>query len=42
MSDCDTSCKIPDTDSLTAEQQACYQNCLSEKQCTEVVKMDVG
>ena len=42
MSDCDASCEIPDSDSLTAEQQACYQNCLIEKQCTEVTEMDVG
>lgn len=42
MSDCDASCEIPDGDSLTAEQEACFQSCLIEKQCKEVVEMDVG
>ena len=42
ISDCDTSCEIPDSDSLTAEQDACYQSCLIEKQCREVIEMDVG
>ena len=42
MSGCDESCEIPDSDSLTVEQEACYQNCLIGKQCREVVEMDVG
>ena len=42
MSDCDTSCEIPDTNALTAEQDVCYLNCLIKKQCKEVVEMDVG
>lgn len=42
MSGCDTSCEIPDSDTLTAEQEACFQNCLIEKQCKEVVEMDAG
>ncbi|MBI2665845.1 amidohydrolase family protein [Candidatus Woesearchaeota archaeon] len=42
MSKCDESCEIPDSDILTAEQEACYSKCLIEKRCTEVVKMDVG
>ncbi|MBI2208625.1 amidohydrolase family protein [Candidatus Woesearchaeota archaeon] len=39
---CDTSCEIPDSESLTSEQEACFQNCLIGKQCREVVEMDVG
>ncbi|MDO8511336.1 MAG: amidohydrolase family protein [Nanoarchaeota archaeon] len=42
MSDCDASCEIPDSDSLTAEQEKCFQDCLIEQQCKEVVEMDVG
>lgn len=42
MSACDESCEIPDGDSLTAQQEACFQNCLIGKQCREVVEMDVG
>jgi hypothetical protein len=42
MSSCDISCEIPDSDVLTAEQDACFQNCLIEKQCKEVVEMDAG
>src|SRR3989344_4657809 len=42
MSDCDESCEIPDGDVLTAEQEACFQNCLIGKQCKEVVEMDAG
>ena len=39
---CDDSCEMQDSDSLTAEQEACFQNCLIGKQCREVVEMDVG
>lgn len=39
---CDTSCEIPDADSLTSEQESCYQNCLIRKKCREVLEMDVG
>ena len=42
MDNCDTSCDTPDTDSLTAEQGTCYQDCLIEKQCREVLEMDIG
>lgn len=44
IDDCDTSCGTPDTDAetFTAEQDACFQNCLIEKQCKEVVEQDVG
>ncbi len=42
ISDCDTSCEIPESDTLTSEQERCYQNCLIGKSCREVVKMDVG
>ena len=42
MSDCDISCEIPDSDFLTAEQEACYQNCLIGKRCREVLEMDIG
>ena len=42
MSACDDSCEIPDSDTLTAEQELCYSNCLVEMQCTEVVEMDIG
>src|SRR3989338_3309809 len=42
MSGCDTSCEIPDSDTFTAEQEACYQNCLIGQQCREVVEMDIG
>lgn len=42
MDGCDESCGNPDTDGLTAEQEACYQSCLIGKQCKEVVKQDVG
>lgn len=42
MNGCDTSCDIPDGDSLTAEQEECYLECLIGKQCREVVEMDVG
>ena len=41
-SDCDSSCEIPDSDLLTAEQSACAQSCYKEKQCKEVVEIDVG
>ena len=40
--DCDTSCETPESDTLTAEQDACFLNCLIKKQCKEVVEMDVG
>ncbi len=42
MSDCDESCEIPDSDVLTAEQEACFSNCLIEDQCKEVLEMDIG
>ena len=42
MSGCDSSCEIPDSDALTAEQGFCYQNCLIGERCREVVEMDVG
>ena len=42
MGECDTFCEIPDSDTMTTEQDACYQNCLIKKQCREVVEMDVG
>jgi len=42
MSSCDASCDIPDSDLLTAEQEACFQNCLIGKQCKEVVEQDAG
>ena len=42
ISDCDTTCETPDSEVLTAEQDACFQNCLIGKQCKEVVEMDVG
>ncbi|MBI4147388.1 amidohydrolase family protein [Candidatus Woesearchaeota archaeon] len=42
MGDCDASCETPDSGTLTAEQEACFQDCLIEKQCKEVVEMDVG
>ena len=41
-SSCDTSCETPDTNTLTAEQDACFLNCLIGKQCKEVVEMDIG
>jgi len=40
MSSCDEPCEIPDGNSLTAEQEACFQNCLIEKQCRDVVEQD--
>lgn len=42
MSACDTSCEISDSNTLTAEQDACYQNCLIKEQCREVTEMEVG
>ncbi len=42
MGGCDTSCDIPHLETLTAEQDSCYQNCLIGKRCKEVVEMDVG
>ena len=37
MEYCDfTVCDNPDTDPLTAEQEACYQDCLAEKKCRDV------
>ena len=42
ISGCDTSCEIPDSDTLTAEQEACDRNCLIGKQCREVFENDVG
>jgi len=42
VEDCDTFCETPDGDKLTAEQDACFLNCLIEKKCKEVVEMDVG
>ncbi len=39
---CDTSCETPDSNTLTSEQDACFQNCLIKKQCREVVEADVG
>lgn len=32
---CDTECEIPDTDLLTAEQNACFEDCLIERQCID-------
>jgi len=42
MSGCDETCEIPDLDTLTAEQEACYAGCLAEKKCKEVLEMDAG
>lgn len=42
MDACDDSCETPDSNSLTSEQEACFFNCLIEKQCKEVVEQDVG
>ena len=42
MDGCDTACEIPDTNTFTKEQDACYLNCLIGKKCREVVEMDVG
>lgn len=42
MSACDDSCETPDSNTLTSEQEACYQSCLIEKQCKEVFEMDIG
>lgn len=42
MGDCDTFCETPDTNVLTAEQEACFQNCLIGKQCREVIETDIG
>ena len=42
MSACDTSCEITDSDFLTAEQDACFFNCLIGKRCREVLEMDIG
>lgn len=42
MGACDASCGIPDSDSLTSEQEKCYQNCIIGNQCKEVIEMDVG
>lgn len=42
VSDCDRSCGIPDSDSLTPEQDACFLNCLIDKQCKEALELDIG
>ncbi|PIN73262.1 hypothetical protein COV20_03460 [Candidatus Woesearchaeota archaeon CG10_big_fil_rev_8_21_14_0_10_45_16] len=42
QSDCDSFCETPDTDVLTPEQEACFEGCINEKRCKEVVEMDVG
>jgi len=42
MSSCDTSCETPDSNTLTAEQEACFLSCLVGKQCREAIEMDVG
>ncbi len=42
MGSCDTSCETPDSEFLTPEQEACFQNCLIGIQCKEVIEMDVG
>ena len=42
MGACDTSCETPDSNTLTSEQEACFQNCLIGEQCKEVVEMDIG
>ncbi len=42
ISGCDESCEIPDSNVLTAEQEACYSDCLIKEECREVLKMDVG
>ena len=39
---CDESCGIPDTDSMTSEQEACYQNCIIAEKCREIPEMDTG
>ena len=39
---CDTSCETPDSNTLTAEQDACFLNCLIGKKCKEVIEMDTG
>ena len=41
-SDCDGSCETPDSDVLTPEQENCYLGCIIEKQCKDVVELDVG
>ncbi len=41
MDGCDDSCNIPDSDLLTPEQDVCFFNCLIEKQCREVVEIDI-
>ncbi len=40
MSDCNESCGIPDTDTETPEQGACYQKCLNGKKCKDVPEVD--
>ena len=42
MNGCDDSCDMPEGDSLTPEQENCFQACVIGKQCREVVEMDVG
>ena len=42
MGECDASCEIPDTDFLTDEQEACFQGCLVQKQCKDVIEVDIG
>jgi len=39
---CDDSCETPDTNSLTAEQDACFLGCIISKECREIPEMDVG
>ena len=42
MGECDASCEIPDTDFLTDKQEACFQGCLVQKQCKDVIEVDIG
>jgi len=42
MDDCDDSCGVPDTDVLTSEQDSCFQGCIIDKQCREVLEMDIN
>ncbi|MBI2668106.1 hypothetical protein HYX17_05060 [Candidatus Woesearchaeota archaeon] len=42
MNDCDTICETPDSDFLTPEQEGCFQDCLIERKCREVLEMDIG
>src|SRR3989344_4239621 len=42
INSCDDLCETPDSNTLTAEQDACFLNCLIGKKCREVVEMDTG